>query len=228
MILGAHELNERVVDARAVRKPHARAGRELVEEEELLLLADPPVIPFSRELERGVVLLELLGLGEGDAVDALERVVVLVAEEVRGRVLEHVERLDSVRVGNVRPDAEIDHRPAAVDGRRGAVGHLGLDHVLLVLVVVEHLEQVGLGRDEPLERLLLVRRRFRQLLQRRVVALQHRLPVRHAHLVEEPVVRRRAEAEVAAVVPFRRLAEHVRRRVPEDLLACVVSHSVRR
>ena len=82
-----HELDEGVVDPRAVREPEAAAGRQVVEEEELLVLADAAVVALGRLLEELLVVLHLGRVGERDAVDALQRLVVGVAEEVRRRVL---------------------------------------------------------------------------------------------------------------------------------------------
>ena len=59
-------------------------------------------------------------------------------------------------MGHVGADAQVDEGPIAVDGGGGAVGNLGLDKVRLVLAVLEHLEQVGLGQLEPLKALLVL------------------------------------------------------------------------
>ena len=50
------ELHKRVVDAGAVGLEEAGAGRELVEEEELLLSAHQPVVPLLRLLYPRLVL----------------------------------------------------------------------------------------------------------------------------------------------------------------------------
>jgi hypothetical protein len=97
-------LHEGVVDARAVWQPEAASRADVVEKEELLLLrarsrsvsqdrrrathlADLAMIPFGGLLHKLLVLLHALLVGEGDAVDALERLVVAVAEEVGRRGL---------------------------------------------------------------------------------------------------------------------------------------------
>ena len=81
------------------------------------------------------VLSQLFFIGEGDTVDALQGVVLGVAEEVRRGALSDHERLDLAGVGDVGADAKVDHRTAAVDGGGGAVGDLGLNELLLVFVV---------------------------------------------------------------------------------------------
>lgn len=83
----SHELDQGVVDARAMRQPECGSGRQVVEEEQLLVLADAAVVSLRRLLEELFVFLHLVRVGEGDTVQALEGSVVLVAEEVRRRVL---------------------------------------------------------------------------------------------------------------------------------------------
>jgi hypothetical protein len=107
-----------------------------VERKELLVDADPAVVALLGLLEPVLVLGHLLGVGERDAVDALERVVLGVAHKVGRRGFGDREGLDLGRVGDVRAGAEVDERAAAVDGRRGAVRDLGLDEVSLVFVVL--------------------------------------------------------------------------------------------
>lgn len=53
-----------------------------MEEEELLILSDSSVIALRCLLEELLVFGHLLGVGEGDTVDALQTLVVLVSEEV--------------------------------------------------------------------------------------------------------------------------------------------------
>ncbi len=50
--------------------------------------------------------------------------------------------------------AQIDQRTAAVDSAEGSVGHALVDKVLLVLAVVEHFHELGLGHFQALKRLL--------------------------------------------------------------------------
>ncbi len=46
------------------------------------------------------------------------------------------ERLYSSSMRNVGTNAEVDHRTASVYGRRGAIGHFGVNEVLLVFVIL--------------------------------------------------------------------------------------------
>ncbi len=67
-----NEVDQSVVDVRAVREPEARAGRELVEHEELLFATDFPVVAFRCLLLHSLPVLQLTLLRERDPVDATE------------------------------------------------------------------------------------------------------------------------------------------------------------
>lgn len=64
MVLALDEVDEGVVDADAVGQEERGAGGSLVEEEELLVLADLSVVTLCRLGEEVLVLLELLLVGE--------------------------------------------------------------------------------------------------------------------------------------------------------------------
>jgi len=123
-VLLADEVDELVVDSRAVREPEARARRELVEEEELLRGSDRAVVALLGLLDAKNVLLELLLVRERYAVHALQRVVRRLALPVRCRVLHHRKRLHARGVRYVRPAAEVDEVPALVRRAHRAVWHL--------------------------------------------------------------------------------------------------------
>ena len=57
-------------------------------------------------------------------------------------------------IGNVRASTEIDQRSTAIDSGIGAVGHLVIDEVDLVLVPFEHLQELRLRKLQTHERLL--------------------------------------------------------------------------
>ena len=123
---------------------------------------------------------------------------------------------------NVRATAEVDQGAAAVRRARGTVGHLGLDDLALVLVVGEHIERVLLGELEALERLLLLDDEVHELLDvGKVLGGYRLLGARHRHVVVEAawLVDRRADAQEALVAALECLAQDVRRRVPEGVLA---------
>lgn len=179
------------------------------------------MIPLCRLEEELLVLGHLLLVRKANTVEALQRVVCLVAQEVRRRRLEDAHGLDTASVRDVRPNAKVNHGSTAVYRRRGAVWDLRLNDVLLVLVVLEHLEEVLLRNDDALKRLLLLDGSVDEGLEgRKVVGYDGRaLAHAHAHLVVEAVVDWGTNAKVAAVMPLCGLAEDVGRRVPEDSLS---------
>ena len=220
-VLLADDVAEPIVDAAAVGQEEARARREIVKEEELLLDAKLAVVALRSLLLQDLILFEHLLVREGDAVDALELIVALLAQPQRRRCLHCLERLHLPRVGEVRALAQVDKGPTSVDGRRGAVGQLAGDHGLLERVGFEELQAVLLGDHHALVRLLRVRNLLRLLLERGDHACVDRVRA-HVRVVEESVLRGRTVREFRAVETLERLAQDVRRRVPEDLLATVV------
>ena len=82
----------------------------------------------------------------------------------------------------------------------------------------KHLKEGLLGHNNTLELLLLLNREFRYLLKRGVVGLNDG-PILDSHLIEEAILGRGPDAEVAAVVTLSCLSEDVRRRVPENAFA---------
>ena len=135
-VLFSHQLDQGVVDPGAVRQPEAASRTELVEEEKLLVLSNLAMVAFGGLGEESLVFGQLFLVGEGDTVDTLQRLIVRVAEEVRGRVLGDHHRLDFAGMGDVRANTEINHRSAAVYSRGGAVGNFGLNEILFELVVL--------------------------------------------------------------------------------------------
>lgn len=83
-----HQLKQRVIYTRSVRQEETTSRAVFVEEEQLLLLSDFAMIPTSSLLKELFVVPQLLLVWERNAVDTLQRVVVGIAKEVRGRVLQ--------------------------------------------------------------------------------------------------------------------------------------------
>ena len=81
------ERNELVVDVSALRLEEAGPGTQLVEEEQILLPANLPVIPLGGLLLELFPLLHLFVVRETDPVDPLERFGVGLALPVCRRVL---------------------------------------------------------------------------------------------------------------------------------------------
>lgn len=71
-----------------MRQEETTSRAVFIEEEQLLLLSDFAMIPTSSLLKELFVVPQLLLVWERNAVDTLQRVVVGIAKEVRGRVLQ--------------------------------------------------------------------------------------------------------------------------------------------
>ena len=69
----------------------AASRAEVVEEEQFLVLSNLAVVAFGSLGKENFIVGQLLLIWEGDSVDALQGVVVGVAEEIRSRVLIRVE-----------------------------------------------------------------------------------------------------------------------------------------
>src|ERR1041384_5616842 len=87
--------------------PERRARRDLVDVEEVELKSEPAVVAPLRLLEQLQVPVEILRRVERGAVDPSELRVVLVAAPVRAREAGQLQRLDRLRVLQVRTAAEI-------------------------------------------------------------------------------------------------------------------------
>src|SRR4051812_9714182 len=89
-----------------------------------------------------VVFGHLLCVGKGDAIDALERVIISIAEKVRCRILGDLERFDTASMRNVWAETKIDERATTVNSCACTVSNLIVNYTLLVRVVLKHLKQV--------------------------------------------------------------------------------------
>lgn len=87
VILALDEVHKGVVDTSSVREEEARTGREIVEEEQFLLLSNLAMVTLGGFFQELLVLSHLLGVRERDTIDTLERVVLGITQEVRSRVL---------------------------------------------------------------------------------------------------------------------------------------------
>src|SRR5438876_1173009 len=117
----------------AVREPERRARRHLVEDKEVQLAPELAVVALLRLLQAPDVAIELLLREPRGPVDPLEHRVPLVAAPVGARRREQLEVLHVARRGHVRPTAEVDELPLAVERHARGVDPL------------EDLDLVGLG-----------------------------------------------------------------------------------
>src|ERR1700675_2120072 len=133
MVLPASYGLKLVVDHHPLRVPERRAGRVLIEVEEIELPPDSTVVARPRLLEPLEMRVEVGLREERRAVDPRELRQVLVAAPVRAGEARQLERFDRRGVLEVRPSAEVGERALRIQRDR-ALGSLSkLDLVRLRL-----------------------------------------------------------------------------------------------
>ena len=104
----AHPVFHGLADEAALGMPEDEAGAgDLLDGEEVELLAEDAVVARLDLFELLEVGVEVLRVEEGCAVDALELLVLLVAEPVGAGDGGDLERLDAAGGGDVRAAAEV-------------------------------------------------------------------------------------------------------------------------
>ena len=140
-------LHEGVADAHAVGQPEREAGTSLVHHEDLHLLADLPVVALLRLLAHVLPLRKLILAAEGDAIDAGEHLVVLVALPIRARDAGELEGLERLGVEDMRANAHVDVLALLVEGDAGVLGKVADVLYLVLLATLLHVGN-GLGAGQ--------------------------------------------------------------------------------
>src|SRR6202171_4114584 len=104
----AHVADERLEHGPAPGVPEHRARRLFLQMEQVEILANAPVIAPLRLLEPVQILVELLLVGPGGAVNALQHLVVRIAAPVSPRDLGELEGPELARRGHMRAAAQVD------------------------------------------------------------------------------------------------------------------------
>src|SRR5206468_280930 len=112
----AHEPLELPDDEPTVGEPERDARRDVVEEEEVQLAPELPVVALLRLLQPPEMHVEVLPAEPGGAVDPLEHGVLLVAAPVGAGGREELERPDLSCRPDMRPPAEVHEVALAVQG----------------------------------------------------------------------------------------------------------------
>ena len=155
----------------AVWQPERQARTDLViEDEDLQFLAQFAMVALLGFFELPEIILQLLRVLPGRAVDALEHLVLLVAAPVRARHVHQLEgvRLDLLRAFHVRAAAQVRERIVLVDrDLRLLLERIAVliqsaffqpfDQFQLVGLVLEDLARL-IGRDDLLHELVLALR----------------------------------------------------------------------
>ena len=214
-VLPPPQVLELVPDHHSLRVPERRPGRLLGEVEEVELAAEPAVVARLRLLEPLEIRVEVGLRVEGGAVDPGQLGVLLVAAPVGARERGQLDRLDRLRVLQVRAAAEVRELALRVQ-RDLALGRV--DELDLV--------RLALGREAPLrllgrDLLALPGAAFLQLAQDLGLDLLEILladRLGKLEVVVEAVLDRRADRDLdPRVEPAHGLREQVRRRVTQHV-----------
>ena len=103
-----------VVNVSSFGLEETRSRRKFVEEKEILLHSDFPVISLCRLFLKVFPLLHLLAVGERDAVDPLQTFGLCVALPVGGGVLSDGEGLDLASVSHVGTPTQVNQGAAPI------------------------------------------------------------------------------------------------------------------
>lgn len=130
-------VQQRVLKDHAVGQEEREAGGLVAHHKEVHLAADLAVVALLGLLQHVHVLVELFLGGKGDAVDAGEHLVVLVALPVGARDAGELKGLEGLGVADVGADAHVDVVALLVEGDAGVVVQVAdvLDLVLLAALL---------------------------------------------------------------------------------------------
>ena len=130
-------VQQRVLKDHAVGQEEREAGGLVAHHKEVHLAADFAVVALLGLLQHVHVLVELFLGGKGDAVDAGEHLVVLVALPVGARDAGELKGLEGLGVADVGADAHVDVVALLVEGDAGVVVQVAdvLDLVLLAALL---------------------------------------------------------------------------------------------
>ena len=215
LVLASPNLLELLPDHHPFRVPEGRARGALGDVKEVELTPEPTVVAALRLLEALQVRVQVRLREEGRAVDPRQLRVVLVAAPVRAGQAGELDRLDRLRVLEMRASAEIGEVALRVE-RDVSLGRV--DELDLVVLALLGEELLGLVRRNlltlPGAALLQLALDLRLDLLERVFADR----LRELEVVVEAVLDRRADRDLRAGVETPdRLGEQVRRRVAEDV-----------
>mmetsp|Transcript_10549 Transcript_10549/g.36441 ORF Transcript_10549/g.36441 Transcript_10549/m.36441 type:complete len:435 (-) Transcript_10549:257-1561(-) len=216
-VLLLHELQQTVVDPRAVWLEEARARGDVVEKVQVLLRANHPVVPLLGLLDLVHVLFQELLVWEAHAVDPVEGGVLDVTAPERARVLVELEGLDHPGVRHVGSAAQVAEGAVPVQGDGGALRQ-ALDHLHLEGVLLEHVERLLPGDHRALKLLLLLDDLV-DALGENLAVLRVQGLVAHEAVVVEALLDGRTNGEVRAVLELQSLAQQVGGGVPVRVLA---------
>ena len=218
----AHVLLDGLPQGPALGMPEHHAGRDLVDVEQVEFLAEPAVVALLGFLDAADVVVELLLVGPGRAVDALQLLVLGVAAPVGAGQLRELEDLEETRVRHVRAAAHVDVLLVVVQAHGLLVGHVLHQPQLVVLAAgLEHLDDL-VARRHLLDHVVVLRDQLAHARLDRLHVLG-REGALVGNVVVEALVDHRADHHLRRRIELlHRVADQVGRRVADDFQALVV------
>ena len=211
-------VQQRVLKDHAVGQEEREAGGLVAHHKEVHLAADLAVVALLGLLQHVHVLVELVLGGKGDAVDAGEHLVVLVALPVGARDAGELKGLERLGVAQVRADAHVDVVALLVEGQRRVFGQVANVFDLVDFAALLHeLDGVLAAKREGLNRQVLLDDGLHFLLDGLEVFVGE-LHVAQIDVVVEALFSCRAIGEMRLRIQVLDcLREDVRRRVADDM-----------
>ncbi len=194
----------------------------LLQVEQVELAAEPAVVALLGLLHAADVVVELLPVGPGGAVDALQLLVLRVAAPVGARHAGQLEGLQEARVRHVRPAAHVDVLLVVVQAHRLLVGQVVDEAQLVVLAArAEHLDHL-VARRHALDDVVVLRDELPHARLDGGEVLGRERPLVGDVVVEALLDHRPDDHPRARIELLDGVADQVRARVADDLDALVV------
>ena len=155
-VLVSHEVDELVVDLRAMRQEEGASWSMFTEKEEILLRANGPVVSLNCFLLESEILSQLILAWKRDSIYSLQGLPLCITQPVCLRIPQDLEGLDVLRRWNMWTGTQIDEVAYSEDACDLVFGDFLLYELCLEFVIAEQVEGLFLREEEPLEAVVLV------------------------------------------------------------------------
>ena len=216
---GAHVLLDFLPDRPALGVPEHQPGGFVLHVEQVEMLAEAAMVAFFSFLEHVQIGVEVLLLGPGSAVDALQLLVAVVAAPVGAGHLHQFEDLELARGRHVRAAAEVDEITFAVERNLLVGGNRGDQFGLVLFARIEEELYGGVARpDFAADRDILLRQLTHALFDRHQVFRRERALV--GEIIVKAILDDRPDRDLGLGEQFLdRIGQQVGGRVANDFEA---------
>src|SRR5690606_5372549 len=149
----AHELHQSLAEDGTFGQPQRKAlAYPVRKSKQLQFLAQLPVVSLFSLFHQVEVLLQLLVLRKGDAINACKHFVLFVASPIRAGHAKQLDRLDKAGVRYMRTAAEINKITLPVEGDRSVCKVVNQFDLVFVSLFPEVVEGLALWHTAPKKR----------------------------------------------------------------------------